>query len=118
MRRRCNSPSAHNYKWYGGKGVRVEWEDFESFQKWALGNGYREGLQIDRIDSNGNYSPENCWWIARSDNILRSHLVLGGDLDRDAVAYCKEADITMTELINRALVGYLNGSRGGEGQCP
>lgn len=80
MRRRCNDEEVINYEYYGGKGISVcdEWESsYESFKNWSMNNGYEEGLSIDRIDSNGNYCPENCRWITRSENSRRAALKLG-----------------------------------------
>lgn len=73
MRKRCNTPTHHAYKYYGGKGVKVceEWNDFSVFREWAVSHGYAEGLTIDRKESNGNYCPDNCQWITQSENTRR-----------------------------------------------
>lgn len=75
MRDRCSRQGAINFKYYGGKGIEVckEWnEDYQAFKKWALSNGYRDDLTIDRINSDIGYRPENCCWITRQENAIKA----------------------------------------------
>lgn len=67
MIQRCSNRKSKCAKNYVLKGITVcdEWKRFVSFYEWAIANGYREGLTLDRINSNGNYCPENCRWVDR-----------------------------------------------------
>lgn len=64
MRNRCFNKNNKGFKHYGfrGIGVCLEWAFFYKFKEWALNNGYKPGLSIDRIDVNGDYEPSNCKW--------------------------------------------------------
>lgn len=69
MRQRCNDPAHKSYMNYGGRGIKVcqEWNDFETFERWANQNGYDKDAPysectLDRINVDGDYDPSNCRW--------------------------------------------------------
>lgn len=68
MTHRCYAEKSKSYKDYGAKGIKIcdEWmQDPSKFEEWALENGYKDDLTIDRIDSSKGYEPSNCRWIPR-----------------------------------------------------
>ncbi len=85
MKQRCNNDKNPAYKWYGGKGVCIctQWlESFEAFREWAISNGFKDGLSIDRINPDGGYNPGNCRWITmkkQANNKLNSMFIVIDD---------------------------------------
>ena len=76
---RCIYPTVGNYKYYGGRGIRVcdRWRHGEGgktgFECFLADMGPRpEGMSIDRIDNNGNYEPTNCKWSTHSEQVINS----------------------------------------------
>ena len=71
MQARCDYPSSSSYKYYGARGITVceEWRSNPAaFAAWAEANGYAQGMEIDRKDVNGPYTPWNCQFIAHAQN--------------------------------------------------
>jgi len=71
MKNRCYGNDPNHCQWYKSKGIIVceDWKnDFVVFKNWALNNGYRDNLQIDRKNNSGNYCPENCQFLTPAEN--------------------------------------------------
>ena len=86
MIKRCHNEKNQHYYYYGGRGIKVckEWRENKlAFNEWAIHNGYKDGLTIDRIDNDGNYCPENCRWVTKHFNATHKrcnhHLTYGDE---------------------------------------
>ena len=84
MKQRCLINTNRNYKLYGGRGIKIcnEWlnkeNGFINFYNWAINNGYKDNLTIDRINNNGDYKPNNCRWVSQkqqSNNRRTNHYI-------------------------------------------
>ena len=110
MRTRCYNPNFPAYKYYGGKGIEIckEWDDFNTFHKWAMENGYDEHLTIDRINGNDDYKPENCRWITLADQQRNKDNNIVITINAESLSVLevsKKYNIPMTTLRNRMLIG-------------
>lgn len=80
MRQRCFNKKSSSYKYYGARGITIcnSWSNFRVFYDWALMNGWSNGLQIDRINNNGNYTPDNCRFVEPkiNSNNRRSNIIV------------------------------------------
>lgn len=75
MRQRCENVANDDFDHYGGRGVAVcaRWQSFENFFE-DMSGSYAEGLTIDRIDNDGDYTLKNCQWLTRSAHARRTNL--------------------------------------------
>ena len=73
MKCRCNDKNHPSFKHYGARGIRIceEWqESYTAFKIWAMSHGYADDLELERIDVNQGYSPENCKWISHHEQTM------------------------------------------------
>ena len=104
---RCYYPTTHGYERYGGRGIKIceEWiNNPDSFYDWAINNGYKKGLTLDRIDVNGNYEPSNCRWVTKKEQSQNRRCVYklfykGKEMFLDDIS--KETGIKHNTILNR-----------------
>lgn len=106
MKTRCENPKRKDYKRYGQRGIEVcsDWSDFSIFYAWAINNGYKEGLTLDRIDVNGNYEPSNCRWATvkeQSNNRTNNHLIAYNGETKTIAQWAEERNINHDTLYSR-----------------
>jgi hypothetical protein len=111
MKRRCYQPQNKRYYRYGGRGITVcdEWLDFQSFFDWSLANGYRDDLTIDRADTDGDYSPQNCRWVnwkTQANNKANNHYITYQGKTQTMMEWSEELNISYTTLRRRFNLGW------------
>jgi hypothetical protein len=104
---RCNNKNSRAYKNYGLRGVAIcnQWkEDFQAFYDWSMANGYSDELSIDRIDTNGDYSPENCRWVTgrvQANNKRSSHYLTYNGKTMTMAEWARESGVPYRRLKDR-----------------
>lgn len=112
MKQRCNNPNSKDARNYYNRGISIcrEWsESFEVFRDWALLNGYRDDLSIDRIDVNGDYSPDNCKWSTAKEqcrNTRFNHLLTFNGKTQPIASWADETGIDYYTLAKRIEKGW------------
>ena len=115
MKHRCYNKNDPAYDHYGGRGIKVcdDWRnDYAAFRDWAMQNGYQPDAKkyectIDRIDNNGDYSPENCRWVnqkAQCRNTRANHFIEYNGEKRTIVEWAEIYNIRKDTLRRRIFV--------------
>lgn len=107
MRQRCMNVNSEFYGRYGGRGIKIceEWGSPTIFMSWAITHGYNKGLTIDRVDNDGDYSPENCRWATRKEqaNNTRQNIKHDG---LSVAEWCKRLGLHRRTAYSRLKLGW------------
>ncbi len=112
MKKRCLNENDPNYPSYGGRGIKIcdEWvNDFEKFKQWSLKNGYKDNLTIDRINNDGNYSPENCrWadWFRQARNTRKTIRITNNSVTKSIDDWCEIKGLSKNTVLGRIKRGW------------
>lgn len=117
---RCYNSKNKDYPLYGGRGIKLcdEWNNreiavhtsrnctkgFIAFKKWALENGYSDELTLDRIDTNGDYSPDNCRWVSmqvQNNNRRDNHYITYQGKTQSLAEWCRELNLNYYKIRSR-----------------
>lgn len=98
MHDRCNNPLHVRYSRYGGRGIKIfeDWNNWNSFRDWAIDNGWKDGLTIERLDFNGNYEPTNCTWATykeQANNTSTNKYIKYKGETKTLSRWCEELDL-------------------------
>ena len=113
IKQRVLNPKCAAYHNYGGRGIGMcdEWLEFEPFLAWSLASGWQKGLELDRIDNDGDYCPENCRWTTSRANTNNRRLTILFTIDGVTRPLTEWADISG---IPQRTIGYWRYTHGDE----
>lgn len=99
IKQRCMNPKCSAYHNYGARGITMcaEWVAFEPFLEWALANGWRKGLDLDRIDNESGYAPSNCRFVSRRENTnnrRRTIMITVDGVSKPCTVWAEELGVT------------------------
>ena len=128
MKNRCYNVKSINYKWYGGRGISIcsEWinkekasipntnirnttKGFLAFRTWALSNGYKEDLTLDRINGDKDYSPDNCKWVTmkeQNNHTKHNRMCCYNGQTRPLVQWCEILNLNYSKVNQRLWRGW------------
>ena len=110
MKARCLNPKAVSYKNYGGRGLKIcdDWLTFANFHNWAVNNGYQDGLELDRINNDMDYCPENCRWVSKAFNLghqRKTRFIEVCSVKLNVTTWCKEVGLSRTKAYKLLHIG-------------
>lgn len=112
IKERCFNSNSKSYENYGGRGITVcaEWkDDFLTFKEWAMRNGYKQGLSIDRKNNNLGYYPENCQWAdkkTQQNNRRANHFISLNGVKKTVKQWEEITGIKANTIIRRIRSGW------------
>lgn len=109
MIKRCTDPRSDRWYCYGARGIKVcdEWLGIEgrhNFYRWALAAGYQKGMQLDRINVDGNYSPSNCRIVTplmQMNNTTRNHMITWRGMTMSIADWAREFNLSYSAMKHR-----------------
>ena len=111
MKQRCSNPCHSGYSNYGGRGITVcaEWLRYRPFHAWALANGYKDSLSLDRIDGGLSYEPSNCRWVpvaVQGMNTRRVRTLTVDGYTHSVAEWARLTGVGATTIIRRLNAGW------------
>ena len=112
MKKRCYGTREKYQEGYRDRGITVcdAWrENYAAFRAWALANGFRKGLSIDRIDNDSGYWPDNCRWIPvgkQQENTRRTIQLTVNGITKPLPVWAREFGLSPDVVRSRVRLGW------------